>query len=408
MEQAGVLDLVCVSHIDDDHITGIVELYRRRTEWAAHHADNMIPEPTFGEPPIIKRLWHNALEVTVNPDAGPGVTTALVAMNSELNNQLAFHEQLLNALPELKDREFGHRMNRIALGARLAIELELRFLQSPMNIEFNGPTNGELIKVNDTPVVEKIGDISIHILSPFQEDLDRLKTDWDKWVAKNQARVKEMKEEFKKTNAAMDALKFLEFAARQASLGEFDDVTPPNLASITFLLEENGQTILMTGDHASEGEATSPGKPMKRGIIEGLAHADLIEQPAGGLHVHVLKVPHHGAEANTSVGFAKRITADHYVFCANGRHHNPELDVIETYVNSRLSDDDNVRSANPEVGNRFKLWFNYSVDDTETKANDNFLKQMQLVKEKVESLAAGDRFDFEFSNNSSFTIDLDN
>ncbi len=52
-------------------------------------------------------------------------------------------------------------------------------------------------------------------------------------------------------------------------------------------------------------------------------HNGLIED-GGGLHVDILKFPHQGAAANMDASFAKRITADHYVICGNGRHDNPE------------------------------------------------------------------------------------
>ncbi len=398
-ENGQALDLVCVSHIDDDHITGIVELYRRRTEWAVHHLGTTA-EPNFGEPPVIKRLWHNAFDETV-ADAGGGTDA------SNISNQLAFHGQLISAMAAMAETEYGQRFGRIAQGARLAIELDLRFKQSSMNIEFNGPSNGALIEVGDDPLVTDVNGIAINILSPFHEDLVRLRASWDKWVNNNQDKIAEMKDKFSQRFGTMDALEFLKFAASQAELGEFDAVQPPNLASITFMLQENGQRILMTGDHASDGKQVPDGEPLKRGVLEGLAHAGLIQQPDGGLHVNVLKVPHHGATANTSVEFARRVTADHYVFCANGRHHNPEVEVIEAYVNSRLSDDDQVRSGNPEAGNRFKLWFNYHPDDEEISSNQNYIDQMTLAKNKVEELAAGDQFDFEFSQQSNFSIDLD-
>jgi hypothetical protein len=43
------------------------------------------------------------------------------------------------------------------------------------------------------------------------------------------------------------------------------------------------------------------------------------------------------------------VLADHYVFCADGNHHNPEPSVIKTIVEGR-------RAVDP--GTPYKLWFN--------------------------------------------------
>ena len=124
--------------------------------------------------------------------------------------------------------------------------------------------------------------------------------------------------------------------------------------------------------------------------------------------MNILKVPHHGAEANTSEEFARRVTADHYVFCANGRHHNPEVSVIEAYLNARLGPDEK-RTTNPEADQTFKLWFNYHPDDAEIADNDKYIEQLNKAKEKAEEWEANHpgQFEFEFSRAGSFTIDLD-
>jgi hypothetical protein len=125
-------------------------------------------------------------------------------------------------------------------------------------------------------------------------------------------------------------------------------VTEENLASLMLLVEHNGQRILLTGD----GHHTD--------IIHGLTHNGVLTDGAG-LHVDVLKVQHHGSEHNLDREFARRITADHYVICGNGRHENPDLRVLEVLVESRIGRPAE-RSPNPEAGQAFHFWFNCSVD----------------------------------------------
>ncbi len=88
----------------------------------------------------------------------------------------------------------------------------------------------------------------------------------------------------------------------------------------------------------------------------------------------MLKVPHHGSEHNTSLAFAKAITADKYVFCGNGAHQNPDLDVVKAYINSRIGTASQ-RSSSPEAKRRFRLVFNYHPDN-ETGAHRTHLRKI--------------------------------
>ncbi|MDP6580371.1 MAG: hypothetical protein QF681_06925, partial [Vicinamibacterales bacterium] len=149
--------------------------------------------------------------------------------------------------------------------------------------------------------------------------------------------------------------------AQAKVLGRRRSVTTPNLASLMFFAREGRQTMLLTGDgHCDD-------------ILDGLDKAGLL-RPDGTLHVDVLKVPHHGSEHNTSLAFAKAITADKYVFCGNGAHQNPDLDVVKAYINSRIGTASQ-RSLNPEAKRRFRLVFNYHPDN-ETGAHRTHLRKI--------------------------------
>ena len=126
-----------------------------------------------------------------------------------------------------------------------------------------------------------------------------------------------------------------------AELGNRKLVTPPNLASLMFLVNENGKTILMTGDgHYLD-------------ILDGLKQQKLLDAQ-GRLHVNVLKVQHHGSEHNIHADFCRAITADHYVFCGNGSNQfNPDLAVLQTILDSRLKPGESLLAT----GRPFKFWF---------------------------------------------------
>jgi hypothetical protein len=104
------------------------------------------------------------------------------------------------------------------------------------------------------------------------------------------------------------------------------------------LVEEKGKTLLLTGDgHSSD-------------VLKGLLHVGALAE-GGTIHVDVLKFPHHGAEYNVDQTFFETVSADHYIFCGNGEHKNPDLRVVQM-----LLDTNEALRGNK----KFKLWFNCS------------------------------------------------
>jgi hypothetical protein len=163
-------------------------------------------------------------------------------------------------------------------------------------------------------------------------------------------------------------------------LGNRNQVTAPNLASLMLLAEENGQTILLTGDGHS------------RDITKGLEHHKRFA-PDGTLHVDVLKVQHHGSEHNVDRAFCDRVTADHYVFCGNGEHDNPDLDVLELIFERRMEND----------SRRFRFWFNSTP---QLSVNEEGAAHMEKVERLVRRLRArsGGRLTTRFIRGSSMRI----
>ncbi|MCZ7009746.1 hypothetical protein OH413_24250, partial [Salmonella enterica] len=108
------------------------------------------------------------------------------------------------------------------------------------------------------------------------------------------------------------------------------------------LVEEEGHRILLTGDAHPDM------------ILAGLKQAELLRD--GALHVDVLKVQHHGSEHNMSPAFCRAVSADHYLFCGNGAHTNPELTVLDALLAARVGPAGQ-RARAPEAESRpFTFW----------------------------------------------------
>jgi hypothetical protein len=95
------------------------------------------------------------------------------------------------------------------------------------------------------------------------------------------------------------------------------------------------------------------------------------------VHLDVLKVQHHGSENNMDVNFARTVSADHYVFCGDGEHENPDLRVIEILFNSRFGRA-SVRAPAP-ANRKVHFWFS-------TKSN--LLKEGSAKKKYFEEVEA--------------------
>ena len=138
-----------------------------------------------------------------------------------------------------------------------------------------------------------------------------------------------------------------------------------------FMVEEEGKTLLLTGD-SQQGI-----------IIDGLKKSGYLAD--GHLHLDVLKIQHHGSEYNMDADFCRQVSADHYVFCGNGANGNPEPDVLEFIHDSRLGSA-NKQALAPKAKNRpFKFWFSTTSNHQKpgSKSEINFIETEEIVARMV-------------------------
>ena len=322
------LDVVCVSHIDEDHIAGINALFEDEVNWRRHEFEvsRNLPtrEPRERRPPTVGEVWHNALFALLGDDLEVRAQNAL-AMSSNLLRAHGRHDLALDA-------------ENIANGERSAMELARRLAPNQLAIEVNDSSDGDVL-TRESARGRRFNRMRVKVIGPSQDDIDRLRVRWQAWIDDHPTAIDELRDELR---ADENTLRATASSPIAADLGAgVENITAPNLASIILMVEERiagtrtDQSILLTGDGSSAE------------ILEGMAAENEIEaQPAGTAiadladlhrrHVTVFKIPHHGAEANVTEELVARITADHYVFCGNGAHHNPELTVVRALAEARF------------------------------------------------------------------------
>lgn len=388
------IDLLCVSHIDDDHIVGVLTLMDLLADWRVYNyhqknGNTSFKKPKLPEPPNVSSLWHNSFAKTYE-------------LGSEIPKvEQALHEVEQMTLPHLRD-DLLRDVHEKAASIKKGITLSQMIRPEQLGIVLNDQWGGKLVKCNQRyrdKNEHSIGNMKISIIGPFSSDLNDLRDKWRKWEKKHRAELKDFYADLASdslsnqvSSAALRNM-FHNSGSVDLTLGKRGEVSVPNLASIMFLIKSGGKTILMTGDgHADD-------------ILKGLKKNKKLNSK-GAMHVDVLKVQHHGADANLTKEFVKKITATNYVFCGNGSHHNPEIEVLDLIFNSRQGSDEQL-SENKEVGKPFKFWLNVNPNDKLTKGQK---KQIDLVEEKLIAFKAlaGDDFNYEFMpvNKHEMTIDL--
>ena len=385
----GTIDLVYVSHIDQDHIAGVLQMMDDLVAWRVyeHRKGEGWPRPDFPRPPTPRAIWHNAFHEQIGRNSG-AIESMLAASAAALSNSAS---KAVRAL--------AVEYRTIATSIPEAIRLSRRVSPGQLGIPLNKPFKGKLAMVREGQKPTRLGSMKLTVIGPFEEDLKKLRGEWNKWLQEHRKQLQELKrraeddEGLLGTAATVGGVPAPLALDVDDELGDRGRVTAPNLASLMLLVEEDGRRVVLTGD------------AHHREIAEGLRRAKVLPGDAdgeGGGHVDVLKVQHHGAEYNINRAFARRLTADHYVFCGNGEHENPDLRVVQVLAESRIGKPQH-RSPNAEAGRPFKFWFNSS--STFPGADRG---QMKKIEDQVKSFAqqSGGRMEFAFFKNGPLELDL--
>lgn len=262
------LDLVVLSHVDNDHTVGLLDLMAELEEQRANNTQETI---------TIDAFWHNAFHRTIGRD-----TEIEPRLKSLWANAGAAQATMTSASIAVQGISEGDRVRQAAL-----------VLDIPINTGFVN----NLVSVDETPGPIVLGELALRIVGPTEENLEELRREWLEWLDRFEDEV----------------------ASEDPSVAAMADRSIPNLSSIMILAEAEGKKVLLTGDGRGDH------------LLQGLERAGLLS-PEGTLHLDLLKVPHHGSDRNVTKEFFETVTADTYVVSANGKHDNPDLATLEWMV----------------------------------------------------------------------------
>ncbi|MGH1491827.1 MAG: MBL fold metallo-hydrolase [Acidimicrobiales bacterium] len=380
------LDLVCVSHIDNDHIQGVLDLVDQRMEQirADFHSDHPTGEGNANikgpkhRPPEIGQFWYNSFPALTGGESSP-VGTALAAQRQILasvydddGQPLPGHTAAAKGL-KFSAADISRNAN-LATGFFTGIELEKKLASGVIAESVNEGFPNSLIQRTgreDEVPSANIGGLALQVLGPSKAELTKFKKDWKEWVEENPGRIASLEGEIGEWLLTSSTPRIVE-SARRSSL------TPANLVSIIILAEQDGQTALFTGD------------AHQKDILDGLEAAGRLDQgpddsdKAG--HLNVVKIQHHGSPNNLDRDFAVRVTADHYLFCGNGSHRNPSAQVLDHIIDSRVAAQGSTKRATTEqTDDRFHLWFTGHPDRVNSASRKEHLGGLlEHVKSRID------------------------
>lgn len=299
------LELVIVTHIDQDHIMGILSLIE---ENGISDTPNIIR---------IKEIWHNSYRHLQNTE-------------KTLENGTP-EEEILEDIIKSETASLREKEGKISAydGSMLSSYLYER------KYNWNTTFDGKAVHKNDFNKIEKDDDLNIIILSPSLKNLEVLKKEWE-----GQLKRRKMNFNFANGKKFDDAFEF--FMLRKESdipdghLCSYkekinwssipfpsEDQSKVNMSSIAVIFETKKTKALFLGD-------SNPSQ-----ILEALMF--LKEKKGYSLDFDIIKVSHHGSIKSTSKELIELINGKKWLFTGTGIKNKPSEGLVK-YILEKKKD----------------------------------------------------------------------
>lgn len=299
------IDLAIITHIDQDHIQGILEFIKENGEQSN---SNIID---------IKEIWHNSYK---------HLQFEYADESEKIDRECEIlKEQILKGYAILKE---GKRKISAYEGSTLASILFEK------NYNWNNTFKSQAVLCNNYEKVKVSDDINIILLSPIRDSLNKLKNVWKKSLNKRKRGFK-----FKEEKYYNDAFEFFVYNLKEQikavpkkisannskeNTFEFGDIdgSPTNESSIAFILENQEKKVLFLGD----------ANPVI--IYNSLVQLKEI-YPEYSFAFDAIKVSHHGSLGNMTEELLDLIDSEVWLFSGNGHNNNPDKKLIDIIIEKK-------------------------------------------------------------------------
>ena len=225
---SGKLDLVVLSHVDQDHVYGLLDLFKEIKK-----------QKKLNKKPLVKvnQIWQNTFDLTIAHHTG--IIPKLNSITSSIKSKSLIPNTNLAA----KSIPQGNNLKILTAG-----------LSIPQNKIFKKG----IITVENHPKTISMPEIKIKIVGPTNSNLQELRKEWIKYLKTKRQKL------FSKTK----------------KVAKYADESVPNLSSIVFLIRTNGKSILFTGD--GRGDHIIQGLKKQKLLKNGKIHVNYLKMPHHG------------------------------------------------------------------------------------------------------------------------------
>ena len=331
------IDLLIISHIDEDHIGGAIKFLEE-------NKNNEIIE--------ISEIWHNSYK----------------HLQFEKAKVLEVKEDTLSILKSIiKQNQTTNQLNGVQ-NISCKQGSSLSSLIYKYNYSWNTTfANSAIFIENKSEVI--IGGLKFIFLSPTQEKLKKLSKKWLQELSKKKYSF-EISDEEIFDDAFEFYMKFLQDTDIKISsisskknlnfeeLSEIEekDNSMTNGSSLAFIIEYKNKKLLFLGDSHEDI------------IFESLVK---LKDKDYDLKFNLMKVSHHGSNKNISNRLINLITCNKFLFSTDGSHNHPNIEAIAKIVGNNIE-------------SKKELFFNYELDIFE-KLDDRGLKNKYNYEIKYQS-----------------------
>ncbi|GAB6992134.1 hypothetical protein JCM16418A_41850 [Paenibacillus pini] len=334
-QNSGKLDLMVVTHVDQDHIQGAIELI----------SENGIS----GSPLIIpiEQVWHNSYRHLQFSKAKHIGESEIEILRDIISNGKKHTEQRTNESEDISAKQ----------GSTLAGLLLSR------GYSWNKSFQGKAVNSDKSEPIS-FSNFTVTLLSPNTKKLEKLAEKWEKELLKKKYNFVFSAEEIfddafefglltDSNEGGEDLQKPISKVSIQfkdlLSVDETTDKSATNGSSIAFILEAGNKKMLFLGD----------------------AHPDIVFEQLdnmekdhnGRIVFDLVKISHHGSSNNTNTRILELIDCSKYVISTDGsKHGHPDLSTLAKIIQE-------------SKGEKIEIYCNYRTANS------------QFIEELVESLS---------------------
>lgn len=293
------IELLIVTHIDQDHILGILTLFKENGP--------------SRDPKVIKvqEIWHNSYK-------------HLQFDYSKILEQNSREDKILDDYVASGNAMISEGKGNIS--ANQGSMLASYILENQYN--WNQKFDNEAVIGDDLKRISLSSDLNIIVLSPYRTSLEKLRNKW-----KSELEKRKMTFNFNEGKLYDDAFEFFLLRKLEEELKvphECSGTTAFNINDINFLdidkRDENESSIAVIIEHENNkilflGDANPH-------IIEN-SLKKLKERENYDLNFDAIKVSHHGSLASTTKELLRVIDGKNWIFSGNGKKDKPGMDLIK-------------------------------------------------------------------------------